>query len=119
MACDLIMMLCPQLPDHQFFVARRDSGDKVVTLRSGGPLWDGKKARFVAVAKREIKKLGGLHVGVAFYRLKSGFSQKQRSPAVAVKESTNTLRLEFPKTRTAAPDLALKDPDGRQLTLKD
>ena len=56
---------------------------------------------------------------LAFYSLKGNLSQKEQSPAAVVEDSTNKLRLEIPKTPTAAPDFELKDPAGKQLSLKE
>jgi peroxiredoxin len=60
-----------------------------------------------------------LIAGVALYHLKGGFSQKEQSPAVVVTGNTNALKLEIPKTPTAAPAFELKDPAGKQLSLKE
>ena len=56
---------------------------------------------------------------LVFYSLKGNFSQQERSPATVIEDSTNKLRLEIPKTPIAAPNFELKDPAGKQLSLKD
>ena len=60
-----------------------------------------------------------LLAALAFYSLKPDFFHKEQSPAVGVKDSTNKLRLELPKTPTAAPEFELKNPAGKQLSLRD
>lgn len=56
---------------------------------------------------------------LAFYSLKDGFSRKEQSPAAVVEDSTNKLRLEIPKKPSPAPEFELKDPAGKQLSLRD
>jgi peroxiredoxin len=56
---------------------------------------------------------------VAFYNLKGNFSQRERSPAAVVEDAASKLKLEFPQAATPAPEFALKDPAGKQLSLKE
>jgi peroxiredoxin len=71
------------------------------------------------------KWLGAFLVGaiiiaaLALYRLKDDFTQKEQSPAVVVQDGTNKLKLEIPKTPTAAPEFDLRDPAGKQVILRD
>jgi cytochrome oxidase Cu insertion factor (SCO1/SenC/PrrC family) len=51
--------------------------------------------------------------------LKGDPSQQEQSPATVIEDSTNKLRLEIPKTPIAAPNFELKDPAGKQVSLKD
>ena len=56
---------------------------------------------------------------LAFYGLKDDFSRKEQSPAAVVQDRTNTLKLEIPKAPTLAPEFELKDPAGKQLSLRE
>jgi peroxiredoxin len=64
--------------------------------------------------------LGVMIIAVlVFYNLKGGLSQQEQSSVTVIEDSTNKLRLEFPKTPAAAPNFELKDPAGKPLSLKD
>jgi peroxiredoxin len=56
---------------------------------------------------------------LVLYGLKGDPSQQEQSPATVIEDSTNKLRLEIPKTPIAAPNFELKDPAGKQVSLKD
>jgi peroxiredoxin len=56
---------------------------------------------------------------LVFYSLKGELSRQEQSSVTVVEDSTNKLRLEIPKTPAAAPNFELKDPAGKQLSLKD
>jgi thiol-disulfide isomerase/thioredoxin len=56
---------------------------------------------------------------LVFYGLKGDFSRKEQSPTVAVERDTKKLRLDIPKTPTAAPNFELKDPAGQPLSLSE
>ncbi|MEX0805767.1 MAG: TlpA disulfide reductase family protein [Candidatus Binatia bacterium] len=56
---------------------------------------------------------------VAFYSLKGDFSRQEQSPAAVVQGGTNKLKLEIPKAPTLAPEFELKDPAGKQLSLRE
>jgi peroxiredoxin len=58
-------------------------------------------------------------VAALLYSLKDNLSQKEQSRTAVVEDSTNKLRLEIPKTPTTGPDFELKDPAGKQLSLKE
>ena len=55
---------------------------------------------------------------LAFYVLKGDFFRKEQSPAAVVQDGANKLKLEIPKTLTTAPEFELKDPAGKQLSLR-
>jgi peroxiredoxin len=55
---------------------------------------------------------------LVFYSLKGGLSQKEQSPTAVVQDSTNKLKLEISKTPMQAPEFELKDPAGKQISLK-
>jgi thiol-disulfide isomerase/thioredoxin len=69
--------------------------------------------------------IGSIVLGVmiiaalVFYNLKGGLSQQEQSSVTVIEDSTNKLRLEFPKTLAAAPNFELKNPAGKSLSLKD
>jgi peroxiredoxin len=64
--------------------------------------------------------LGVMIIAVlVFYNLKGGLSQQEQSSVTVIEDSTNKLRLEFPKTPAAAPNFELKDPAGKPLNVKD
>jgi peroxiredoxin len=56
---------------------------------------------------------------LASYRLKGDFSRYEQSPAAIVQDSAHKLKLEIPKTLTTAPEFELKDPAGKQLSLRE
>ncbi len=56
---------------------------------------------------------------LVFYTMRGTLSQQEQSPAKVTEDSTNRLRLEFPKTLAAAPNFELKDPAGKQLSLSE
>jgi hypothetical protein len=56
---------------------------------------------------------------LAFYTLKANFSHEEQTPAVVVQKRTNKLSLEIPKTASPAPEFELRDPAGKQVSLKD
>lgn len=45
---------------------------------------------------------------LVFYNLKGGLSQQEQSSVTVIEDSTNKLRLEFPKTLAAAPNFELR-----------
>jgi peroxiredoxin len=55
---------------------------------------------------------------LVFYSLNGELSRQEQSSVTVVEDSTK-LRLEIPKTPAAAPNFELKDPAGKQLSLKD
>ena len=64
--------------------------------------------------------LGVMIIAVlVFYNLKGGLSQQEQSSVTVIEDSTNKLRLEFPKTPAAAPNFELKDRAGKPLNVKD
>ena len=56
---------------------------------------------------------------LVFYMMRGTLSKQEQSPAKVTEDSTNRLRLEFPKTLAAAPNFELKDPAGKQLSLSE
>jgi peroxiredoxin len=56
---------------------------------------------------------------VAFYVLNGDFFRKEQSPAAIVQDGANKLKVEIPKTLTTAPEFELKDPTGKQLSLRE
>jgi peroxiredoxin len=56
---------------------------------------------------------------LAFYGLRGGPSPNEQSPAAVVERDTKKLRLDIPKTPTAAPNFELKDPAGQPLSLSE
>ncbi len=55
---------------------------------------------------------------LAFYILKGDLFRKEQSPAAVVHDGAN-LKLEIPRTLTTAPEFELKDPAGKQLSLRE
>ena len=60
--------------------------------------------------------IGGV---LAFYALKESLHQQEASHSAIAEQGTNKLRLDIPKTPIVAPDFELKDPAGKQVSLKD
>jgi peroxiredoxin len=56
---------------------------------------------------------------LAFYTFKGRFSQNEKRPATVVDTKVNKLGIETPKTKTAAPEFVLKDPAGKQVSLRE
>lgn len=57
-------------------------------------------------------------VGLAVYGFKAGFSQKEQSSVPINAGSSQTLKLEIPKTVTRAPEFELSDAAGKRQGLK-
>jgi hypothetical protein len=55
---------------------------------------------------------------VVFYSLKGRLSQDEKSPGAVVETNVNKLGIETTK-RTVAPEFVLKDPAGKQVSLRE
>ena len=56
---------------------------------------------------------------LAFYGLKEPPPRQEQSAPAVPQQSTNKLRLDIPKTPSAAPNFSLKDPAGKEVSIKD
>ena len=56
---------------------------------------------------------------LAFYELKEAPPRQEQSAPAVPQQSTNKLRLDIPKMPIPAPDFQLKDPAGKQVSIKE